>query len=151
MTCKIPKLCMSFSFGIPGKNQRFFTRIHRLDPIDWNEVLDAESFNQEAINAGASEVAEENQYVILTKKDNIVHNGEYLSDSLTESGFSYYLVSGIPEITLQFPITELVIVIILVIIIVRLLFKKSDEELQEEQAKKLRKDIEKKIFVRLNK
>jgi hypothetical protein len=117
-------------------------QVHRLDPITWEEVLDAESFNQEAIKAGAEEVADINQYIILTKKDNIVHNGEYLSDSPSESGFSYYLVQGMPEITLKFPITELIIVIILVIIIVRLLFKKSDEELQEEQAKKLRKDIE---------
>jgi hypothetical protein len=54
-------------------------------------------------------------------------------------------VAGKPEITLKFPITELIIVIILVIIIVRLLFKKSEEELQEEQAKKLRKDIERHI------
>jgi hypothetical protein len=120
---------------------------HRLDPIDWNEVLDAESFNQEAIKAGAEEVADINQYVILTKKDNIVHNGEFLSDSPSESGFSYYLVSGMPEITLKFPITELIIVIILVIIIVRLLFKKSDEELHEEYARKLKKDIEKHIKI----
>jgi hypothetical protein len=54
-------------------------------------------------------------------------------------------VAGKPEITLKFPITELIIVIILIVIIIRLVFKKSEEELQEEQAKKLRKDIERHI------
>jgi hypothetical protein len=53
-----------------------------------------ESFNQDAIDSGFPEAVEENQYVILTKKDNLIHNGEFLSDSKTESGFAYYLVTG---------------------------------------------------------
>jgi hypothetical protein len=131
--------------GTPVTNLYDDLQVHRLDPLDWDEVLDMESFNQEAIDSGYPEAAEVNQYVILTKKDNLVHNGEFLSDSTTESGFAYYLVTGKPEITLKFPYTEVIIIIILAFIIIRLVFSKTEEERHEDFAKKIRKDIEGKI------
>ncbi len=67
-------------------------QVHRLDPISWQEVLDLESQNQDFLD-NAPELAENNSYIILAKKDNIVHNAEFLSDSSDKTS-AYYLVSG---------------------------------------------------------
>lgn len=133
------------SSGQPVTNLYDDLQVHRLIPISYEDLLDEESFNQDAIEEGATELVDTNQYVILTKKDNIVHNGEYLSDSQSEKGFGYYLVNGKPDITLRFPLTELIIAIILIAVVIRLIFKRSEDEIHEEHARKIRKDIEKRI------
>ena len=64
---------------------------------------------------------DDEQYVIKTNTANVIHNERYVK--LTDDG--YYLVNGAPDITLQFPWTELIILIVLIIIVIRLLFKKE--------------------------
>ncbi len=132
------------SRGEPVTNLYDDLQVHRLDPISYDELLELESINSD-FSKNAPELAENNTYIILTKKDNLVRNGEFLSDSAPLSGFAYYLISGKPEITLKFPLTEIIILVIMMLIVIKLLFKKSEEEIHESIARELRRDIEKAI------
>jgi len=51
------------------------------------------------------------------------------------------------EITLKFPITEVIILVIMIVIVIviRLLFKRSEEEIHESISRELRSDVEKAI------
>jgi len=133
------------SSGQPTTNLYDSLEIHRLILTDYEELQDLNDFKEQAREEGAIELVSSinadtsnEQYIILTKKDNIVHNGEFLSDSSKEdeSGFAYYLVSGMPDITLKFPWTEIIIVLIMGFIVIRLLFKKNvihaEHEIKEE-------------------
>jgi len=55
-------------------------------------------------------------YVILTNKKNLVEDGEFLSDSSTELGSAYYLITGEPEITIKFPIKEIILIFSMILI-----------------------------------
>ena len=129
------------SSGDPVTNLYDDLQVHRLDPISWQEVLDMESQNQDFL-ANAPELVENNSYIILTKSDNIV-KGERISD--IKDGNAYYLISGTPEITLKFPVTEVIILVIMIVIVIRLLFKRSEEEIHESISRDLRRDVEKAI------
>ena len=97
-------------------------------------MLDIKSFDSDVLK-NAPELAENNSYIILTNPDNLV-NGEKLN------GQGYYLISGISEITLKFPVTEVIILVIMIVIVIRLLFKRSEEEIHESISRDLRKNIE---------
>jgi hypothetical protein len=56
-------------------------------------------------------------YIIKTKADNEV-NGERISE--IKNGEAYFLIQGEPNITIKFPLTELIIILIMLIIIIRL-------------------------------
>jgi len=56
-------------------------------------------------------------YVILTNKKNIVEDGEFLSDSSTELGSAYYLITRKPEITIKLSIKEIIIILIMLLIV----------------------------------
>lgn len=62
-----------------------------------------------------------NQYIIKTSSDNIVHNPT--AEKISEDG--YYLVTGNPDITLQFPWSEIVLMVLMMLIVIRLLFRKQ--------------------------
>ncbi len=153
------KLLMSFDSNVTAVMPHFYAssdgthpvtnlyddlEVHRLEQISYQDLLDAESFNDDA-RQNAPSLVDNNTYVILTKSDNLVHDAELLSDASSQSGFSYYLVTGIPDITLKFPITELVIILILGFIVIRLLFKRTEDELFEDLSKAIRKDVESRI------
>jgi hypothetical protein len=57
------------------------------------------------------------EYIIKTKADNNV-NGERISE--IENGEAYFLIQGKPNVTIKFPLTELIIILIMLIIIIRL-------------------------------
>ncbi|MBR9704868.1 hypothetical protein GOV12_05630 [Candidatus Pacearchaeota archaeon] len=98
------------------------------EEIQETELYEAEFAEFSGIETGYGYDTQPNQYVILTRSDNLVKNAEFLSSA--EEGFSYYLIQGTPQITLKFPYTELIIIIILIIIVIRLLFKRSEYELK---------------------
>lgn len=92
---------------------------------------------------------DDEQYIIKTKKENIVSskcmktdlidNGEENKCFAREiyddsSGYSYYLIQGTPIITVKFPINEIIFSVILLLIITRLLWginKKEDNFVQK--------------------
>ena len=76
------------------------------------------------------------QYLIKTDPSNIVHNGEPLND---EEG--YYLVTGAPDITLQFPLTELILLLFMMLVVVRLLFKKEIIQTEKTMMRDTRRNI----------
>jgi hypothetical protein len=70
---------------------------------------------------------DDGQYVIKTKADNVIHNGELISEVDATNGEAYFLVEGKPNVTIKFPWSEMIIVFIIVFVIVRLLLKKNEK------------------------
>ncbi|MEK6859223.1 MAG: hypothetical protein AABX54_00260 [Nanoarchaeota archaeon] len=88
------------------------------------------------------------QYIIKTDTLNVVHN----PDAIKINDNGYYLIIGTPNITLEFPWTELIIILVIGLIVIRLLFKKPyetiDKSIEREMRlieKGIKKDIEKTI------
>ncbi len=53
-----------------------------------------------------------------------------LGDVDPGTGEAYFLVTGRPNVTIQFPWTEVVIMVIMILIILRLMVKKETKEMK---------------------
>ena len=106
-------------------------------------------FNLDLDNTYAVSFNPDQTYIIKTNTDNTVSSINCENNAndtkscevekLNDQG--YYLVKGEPDITLQFPWTELVLLIVIMLIVIRLLFKKSVIELEHEASYEITKEI----------
>lgn len=85
-------------------------RVHKLIPIE---------------NPEEYEYNPEEEYIFKTKADNKIHDAQMLGDLDAKTGEAYFITKGKPNITIKFPLSEIVIIILIILIIVRLLFKKQ--------------------------
>ena len=46
-----------------------------------------------------------------------------------KTGEAYFIVKGRPQVTIQFPWSEIVIIVIIMLVVVRLMFKRNDRKL----------------------
>ena len=66
----------------------------------------------------------EEEYIFKAESDNKV-KGEMISDTDAKTGEAYFIVKGIPHVTIKFPWSDVLIVIIIIFVIVRLMFKRG--------------------------